>query len=259
MLLVAAGAAALLAWFFVPSPPPTVKTGTITVVVKQPDGRPFSDGAILVDGQAAGSSGTTITVPAGTVTIGVAAQGWTADPQRVEIRTGVASRAELTVRALLARVTVASDPAGALISIDGRVLGWSPIRADVPAGQHVFMASLDGYGSNSTTLSIAGGEERTVKFDLPPTKPAASGLEPLRTQRSPDSSAPNGNPAFVAGVADRQNYEAWFATLDAETQGGAAYWAENRSRAATGVYVTCSPASASRLWTQGCLAAKKNF
>ena len=170
ILLAAAGAAAFLAWFFM-SPPPTVGTGTVTVVVKQPDGRPFSDGVILVDGQSAGSPGTTITVQAGTVTIGVAAQGWAADPQRLEMRTGVATRAELTLRALPARVTVVSTPSGATCRVDGRWQGAAPVEALVPTGRHEIAVSLEGYDSKTMTLSLARGEDRRIDLDLVPVQP----------------------------------------------------------------------------------------
>ena len=56
------------------------------------------------------------------------------------------------------------------------------------------------------------------------------GYKPAPQPPLPDLLAPNGNPAFAAGVADRQNYEAWFAALDADGQGGAAYWAETGAK-----------------------------
>ena len=84
---------------------------------------------------------------------------------------------------------------------------------------------------------------------------------PEQFSSQPSSPAPPvpSNPAFTQGVAERQAYEAWFAALEPTTQGGAAYWAENRSRAAKGENVSCSPPGASWLWMQGCRGAMQTL
>ncbi|MBI5488579.1 MAG: PEGA domain-containing protein [Deltaproteobacteria bacterium] len=72
--------------------------------------------------------------------------------------------------AVLARVTIEVNVAGATVLIDGREAGTSPL-ADMPrveAGTHVFEARLDGYGDARSTTLLHEGVAATVSLELLP-------------------------------------------------------------------------------------------
>lgn len=88
--------------------------------------------------------------------------------------------------------------------------------------------------------------------------PLRPGGTPLSSKSSPADLAPTQtiSRAFAEGLAERRAYEAWFAGLDPLRQGGATYWAENRSRTLKGERVTCGAPNASPEWLQGCNEAR---
>src|SRR5581483_6607324 len=77
------------------------------------------------------------------------------------------SRTRLEGPPLLAKLTVASSPAGAQISFDGSPLCQSPCTlTDIAAGQHVLLASKSGYGSESRTVVLRPGSSSSITIAL---------------------------------------------------------------------------------------------
>jgi hypothetical protein len=68
------------------------------------------------------------------------------------------------------RIEVTTDPAGARVSVDGRVLGTTPLTAALPAGQHTVVI---GSGSETTrrTVNVTAGRTSAIVATLSP--PAA--------------------------------------------------------------------------------------
>ncbi len=65
------------------------------------------------------------------------------------------------------KVHVESEPAGAMISIDGSPIGTSPLDATLVAGQHGFEAELSGYGGPAVGQTFAPGQaDGLVKLRL---------------------------------------------------------------------------------------------
>jgi hypothetical protein len=66
-------------------------------------------------------------------------------------------------------VTIASEPAGAAVFLDGRPRGVTPLRlSDLPAGDHRVRLVMSGYLDNSRVLRLKPGEPREVRVKLTP-------------------------------------------------------------------------------------------
>ena len=83
------------------------------------------------------------------------------------LRTAGATDSFLQVlRALPARVTVTSDPPGAMLFIDGEQRGTTPAELQLPPGPVRVSVILDGYLSAADTLTIDPGVAETVHMVL---------------------------------------------------------------------------------------------
>lgn len=71
-------------------------------------------------------------------------------------------------------VNVNSDPAGAVVSIDGMNMGKTPLSLkNFSAGEHVLRLVKEGYSDTETTISLNQGETRNIKLvleELPDTR-----------------------------------------------------------------------------------------
>lgn len=94
-----------------------------------------------------------------------------------------------SLRGLLAVVHVVVN-VDASVVVDGEVVGSAPGDIRLPTGRHVLELRADGYESQTAAVTIAGGTERTVTFELEPLPAAASDHEPFRFPR----------PAFYTAV-----------------------------------------------------------
>lgn len=69
---------------------------------------------------------------------------------------------------LPARLTVVTDPTGAVVTIDGAPAGASPLEREVGAGSHEVSASLAGYVALARTVDVAGGSVLRLALELQP-------------------------------------------------------------------------------------------
>jgi len=60
-------------------------------------------------------------------------------------------------------VTIASEPAGAIASVDGSELGRTPLRAELAVGQHVLVARALGYLPRAQAIAV---DDRTTALSL---------------------------------------------------------------------------------------------
>jgi hypothetical protein len=72
------------------------------------------------------------------------------------------------IRALIADVTVQVEPAGAIVSVDGRTVGQSPLpkALGIAAGNHTIEVTADGYKPQRRELLISAGTPLAVQFKL---------------------------------------------------------------------------------------------
>lgn len=67
-----------------------------------------------------------------------------------------------------ARLIVNSEPANAIITIDGELRGETPVVASLEPGAHTVTAEQDGYATTSTEVSLEPGQSRTITIKLVP-------------------------------------------------------------------------------------------
>lgn len=73
-------------------------------------------------------------------------------------------------------VQVSSDPAGAVIELDGKALGVAPLELEMLPGDHVFRAKLAGRADALVTASVSrqpSGDSQIVALTLPEAPPGA--------------------------------------------------------------------------------------
>jgi hypothetical protein len=93
------------------------------------------------------------------------------------------------LRGLLAVVHVVVNVQASIV-VDGEVVGAAPGDVRLPTGRHVLELRADGYHSQTAAVTIAGGTERTVSFELEPLPTAGGERERFRFPR----------PAFYTAV-----------------------------------------------------------
>jgi hypothetical protein len=79
------------------------------------------------------------------------------------------------VRALTGRLELDSDPPGARVFVDGRLLGLTPVRLDLPSGQHVVTLQRDGYAEQRFDVTLAAGARVGESRALVPTAQERAG------------------------------------------------------------------------------------
>ncbi len=63
-------------------------------------------------------------------------------------------------------LTIDSNPPGAVITMDGRLLGPAPVKESVPEGGHEVIAELEGYVTSRTEVLVTAGQARKVTVEL---------------------------------------------------------------------------------------------
>lgn len=82
--------------------------------------------------------------------------------ENIEVR-----RAETVIASLVfatAAVEITSEPAGAEVSVDGRLLGQAPVGAQLPVGTHEFAARMDGWPEQRRALNVESGRGAAAQF-----------------------------------------------------------------------------------------------
>ncbi|MEM9067326.1 MAG: PEGA domain-containing protein [Myxococcota bacterium] len=132
-----------------------------------------SGAAIYVDGTPRGSTPTVIEgLTEGEHTIEVRANDPALQPFRQTIRIIAGERMTLnpTLRPAPAAggsLRVISNVRGAIISVDGEVIGEAPATADsIPPGEHIVEARADGYEPAQQPVTIEGGRQRVISITL---------------------------------------------------------------------------------------------
>jgi hypothetical protein len=144
--------------------------------------------------------------------------------------------AELEAR--FAEITITTDRAGAVISVDGREVGRTPLPKPLrlPAGAHEISAVTEGAPKATRNIEIGEAERRTIDFTFapgPPAAPAAVAAPAAQSERPPsllalDSPKPRTD-ARESGPYRTVGYVLTAAGVAAGV-GGFAHYFWNRSR-----------------------------
>lgn len=75
-------------------------------------------------------------------------------------------------------LTIESNPPNAVITLDGKIMGTTPVKATLKEGGHEVIAEVDGYVTARTEVVLSPGQARKVTIELEPL--AARGRGRLR-------------------------------------------------------------------------------
>jgi len=122
-----------------------------------------------------------------------------------EISLGEGEHRDVALRATppSGRVRVSSEPTGAMVSIDGREAGTTPLDVEVPIGEHRVRVTLSGHAEENDTVRVErAGDRATLSFSLRPerARPALTAPAPVRDPGSRPAT-PRGEPRPAPSTA----------------------------------------------------------
>ena len=83
-------------------------------------------------------------------------------------------------KAVSGTLTVSSDPSGAGVYLDGQMIGMTPLTvADVSAGEHTLLITMEGYTDFSQTVTMTGEGSVVSAALVPSAQTGSAGLSPL--------------------------------------------------------------------------------
>ncbi len=132
-------------------------------VTTQPDGA-----AILVAGEALGTTPATVPVPAGGVELELRKDGY--KPWRQTLAVSAGEKIELPLVRLQETdglLAVVTNPAGAAVTIDGRYRGTTPLDAEIaPGGAHDVIVTRPGYETVRRRVTVERRAAASLRLDL---------------------------------------------------------------------------------------------
>jgi serine/threonine protein kinase len=134
----------------------------------------FPQGAtIQLDGSGSSSFQTPYTASSlsvGRHTVGLSKPGYATESRTIEIAVGLKSRLMITLTELEATVSIASDPSGAAVVIDGQDSGrTTPVSLVLKKGSHTFSLRRAGYLPAATKVELTAGQSFQFAPHLLPT------------------------------------------------------------------------------------------
>jgi hypothetical protein len=109
-------------------------------------------------------------VRAGHARVEVRADGYVPWTREVDLRGGATTALDVTLEKVLASgtgmVSIATLPAGALVTIDGRPLGSAPLEASLRTGRHDVTVRQEGYELWTNAIELGSGERRRLDVTL---------------------------------------------------------------------------------------------
>jgi hypothetical protein len=127
-----------------------------------------------------------------------------------------------------AALSVASEPTGASVYVDGALAGATPVTVEgVPAGQHRVRVVKDGYLENSRVVSVRPGQGESVQVRM---TPAAGGTR-YAVQQDPDTGGGGGGSKIL-----------WIALGVAAVGAGAYFLLKDSNEAPSAGSINANPA-----------------
>jgi formylglycine-generating enzyme required for sulfatase activity len=123
---------------------------------------------VRVDGVALGSTPFAAHLTSGERGLEVALPGYRTATRRIDVIAGTPLVVPtFRLEPLPGRLSVTSEPAGAVVSIDGRFRGETPLKLELPAGSaHAVKVTKVGHDDAEARVTLARGEERTLELRL---------------------------------------------------------------------------------------------
>lgn len=115
---------------------------------------------------------------------------------------GARSKEAATRAACVGHVQVETDPAGAVLTVNGKGVGVSPVTLNLPPGHYTLGASKASRVDQQKTVDLEPGALQVARFVLPAVTPPTTGPAarpaPVATTTEPDESAPDHTAAWIA-------------------------------------------------------------
>ena len=80
----------------------------------------------------------------------------------------IAQHLEVSLEPDWADIAISSDPLGAMVTIDGRSSGMTPLTVPLLSGTHEIELNLESYTPQSSTITVEAGVEAEISIDLTP-------------------------------------------------------------------------------------------
>lgn len=141
----------------------------IVMLSPVPGAQYFVNGRTIDESVALSDSG--IEVAAGQVIVSVGREGFGQVKKEITLRSGTTEVVQLDLRNV-GKLYIASEPKGALVTLDRKLLGPTPITSgELSIGEHTVEIQKDKYEPIFEKVTIRPGEEEKVSFILKPKAP----------------------------------------------------------------------------------------
>jgi len=100
-------------------------------------------------------------------------------------------------------IEIYTDPPGAKVYIDGKLVGVTPLRAKIEPGDHALLIEAEGREPITKAITAKPGAEIALTFWLPPAKKAPAEVAQKPEQKPPEIKKPQPNPAEMWVKANR--------------------------------------------------------
>jgi hypothetical protein len=110
-----------------------------------------------------------ISRPPGTHQVSISKDGYNDYQQSVTLEAGKTATINAQLFPLAdttGEVSVITTPPGLEVLIDGKSLGASPVRINLPAGSHKYTVKREGWEPYEGTVNVKVGAEMTVKVNM---------------------------------------------------------------------------------------------
>jgi len=175
----------------VPKLPPAPKLGQLVVTANVDGARIALDNRGQPDWVA---PYTFSEVPAGSHTLTLSKDGYDTEYRTVTVAGGRTTPLNVELRVPSGEINIVTIPAGADVTIDGKAMGTSPLRATVSAGRHTYTAKLPGRPASEGIITVAKGMSVKKSVDWSGGATAPSGIVEVRTIPPGASVAGDGAP-----------------------------------------------------------------
>jgi hypothetical protein len=158
---------------------PAVRHGKLSLQVSVPGAD------VEVDGNPVGTTplAEPLTLTVGTHALKVSRSGYAEFLDTVKIGTNQTTTLEVELLPFAAVLDVSSMPPGAEVTIDGKLVGQTPLHVEVDPGERVVRVSTDGYHDGERTLAVQAGEGYKIDLELialpPPPRRSDGGGKPV--------------------------------------------------------------------------------
>ncbi len=139
--------------------------GTLVVTTKP------AGATVFANDEQIGQSPLTTKVPSGDCRVKVALDGYVAQEKKVKVIPHRKVKSRFTMVRGLGVIKVVTEPAGAMVSIDGKEAGPSPVEMELATGDHPVIVMMEGYIAQEKVCKIEHQKTEVVTIKLPHSPP----------------------------------------------------------------------------------------